>query len=91
MVELVRVLPSGEVSHSAAFALSPSVRVWAADAQTAYVTTYASILSTKPGLVFTTGKYEEAERRSNLFSFFYSFFSLSFRAFLRLCVFAPLR
>ena len=92
MVELVRVLPSGEVSHSAAFALSPSVRVWAADAQTAYVTTYASILSTKPGLVFTTGKYEEAERRFNLFSFFYSFFSLSLFpslfAPLRLCAFA---
>jgi hypothetical protein len=57
--ELVRVLPSGEVSRSPAFALSPSVNVWAADAQTAYVASFSSILSTKPGLVFTKGKTEE--------------------------------
>jgi hypothetical protein len=57
--ELVRVLPSGEVSRSAAFALSPSVRVWAADAQTAYVSTFGSILSTKPGLVFIKEKEED--------------------------------
>jgi hypothetical protein len=57
--ELLRVLPSGELSRSAVFAPSPSLRVWAADAQTAFVSSYGSILSTKPGLTFTPGKSDE--------------------------------
>lgn len=57
--ELLRVLPSGELSRSAVFAPSPSLRVWAADAQTAFVSSYGSILSTKPGLTFTRAETAE--------------------------------
>ncbi len=57
--ELVRVLVSGEVARSATFAPSPGAKVWAADAQTAYVASYGSILSTKPGLTFVVPKKEE--------------------------------
>jgi hypothetical protein len=57
--ELVRVSISGEVAKSATFAPSPGAKVWAADAQTAYVASYGSILSTKPGLTFVVPKKDE--------------------------------
>ncbi len=52
MTELLRVTAGAEVARSAPFAASPASRVWAADADTAYVGSYGSLLSTKPGLSF---------------------------------------
>ncbi|MBL8741194.1 MAG: hypothetical protein JNK04_08875 [Myxococcales bacterium] len=51
--ELWRLLPTGEAQKSGVFAPSPNASVWAADKDTAYVPSFRSILSTKPGLVFT--------------------------------------
>jgi hypothetical protein len=59
--ELWRVLPSGQVRKSDVFAPSPGAQVWAADADTAYVPSFSSILSTKPGLEFTGYATKEGE------------------------------
>ncbi len=51
--ELWRVMPSGEVKKSGVFAPSPNAMVWASDAETAFVPSFQSVLSTKPGLTFS--------------------------------------
>jgi len=59
--ELWRVLPSGEAKKSGFFAPSPSASVWALDAETAYVPSFRSVLSTKPGLVFAGYAQKKSE------------------------------
>lgn len=49
--ELLRLTTGGELRRSAHFSASPSAKVWASDAETAYVSSYGSILSTRSGLV----------------------------------------
>ena len=57
--ELLRVLPDGQLHRSTGFVAGPNLKIWAADAQTAYFVSYTSVFSTKPGLVFTQPEGEK--------------------------------
>lgn len=60
--ELLRLTAGGELRRSAHFSASPSAKVWASDAETAYVSSYGSILSTRSGLVLVKPAEKEKEQ-----------------------------